>query len=290
MRLAKGLVLTLKLGWVVRVMFCLVHWVKPGLKIIQVWPGLDHMQHEIKKCKHNDRCHTQRLFSWATPTFSMIFLAVSARRAICLISCVYVYAKVAIYSSHRATPMNPLLLQDCKSATLAVCQGILFYKARPANHSLYESISNFTNHVPVPASLRVVTATDYVFVIVCMHSLVSVTCRWHNFWTHSMVLPIPVSSCDPVSMLTCVPNKLVFCILCLICMKVSFVHLDHYHASSFLFVMSLVGQIVFGEVPLKIGGCWFHPLAVRCYGRTSKQEWFYMFSWQKNQLRIMWLD
>ena len=174
------------------------------------------------------------------------------------------------------TEPHPWIHCFCRNARVQPLQYVReYYSTKHVQpiYSLYESISNFTNHIPVPASLWVV--------IVCMHSLVSVTCRWHNFWTHSMVLPIPVSSCDPVSMLTCVPNKLVFCILCLICMKVNFAYLDRYNAFSFLFVMSLVGQIVFGEVPLKIGGCWFHPLAVCCYGRTSKQEWFYVFSWQK---------
>ena len=37
------------------------------------------------------------------------------------------------YSLHRAMPINLLLLQDSKSATLVVWQGILFYKARAAD-------------------------------------------------------------------------------------------------------------------------------------------------------------
>ena len=60
------------------------------------------------------------------------FLAASAWRATSLILCIHMHATTTIYNLHRTTPINPLLLQDSKSATLAICQGTLFYKARAA--------------------------------------------------------------------------------------------------------------------------------------------------------------
>jgi len=42
----------------------------------------------------------------------LILLAACAQRAMPLISCVHMYAAIAIYSLHRTTPINPLLLQE----------------------------------------------------------------------------------------------------------------------------------------------------------------------------------
>ena len=45
--------------------------VRPGLRIIRVWPGLDHVSHEIKKARYGSTmtAATAMFTSWATPTF-----------------------------------------------------------------------------------------------------------------------------------------------------------------------------------------------------------------------------
>ena len=58
--------------------FVQVIWVRSVLKVIRIWPGLDHVTWDVKLRKHNVEVQQwmpqQHLFIlWATPTFSMIF-------------------------------------------------------------------------------------------------------------------------------------------------------------------------------------------------------------------------
>ena len=62
--------------WVIRV--------RPGLKIIRVWPGLDHVSREIKKARYGSTMTAAAaMFTlWAMPTFrTMILLAANAQGA-----------------------------------------------------------------------------------------------------------------------------------------------------------------------------------------------------------------
>ena len=73
------------------------------------------------------------VFCEPRPTFAMITLVGSTWRATPLIHAGICMQKSILYSLLRATPINPLMLQDTKSATLVVCQVILFYNARAAD-------------------------------------------------------------------------------------------------------------------------------------------------------------
>jgi len=98
----------------------------------------NHMRYKINKYtiwKHNSGCHRNIWFREPLPLFSMIFIGCKCEesdtpnflRA-------YMYATIATSNLHRATPINPLLLQHSKSANLAVCQGTFtFYKACAAD-------------------------------------------------------------------------------------------------------------------------------------------------------------
>ena len=83
-----------------------------GLKIIWVWPGLDHVRQKLRKAWYG------RITADATATFAYhephpLFEAMIFTCCKCtpLISCMHIHAKIAIYSLHRATPIN-LMLQE----------------------------------------------------------------------------------------------------------------------------------------------------------------------------------
>ena len=69
------------------------------------------------------------------------------------------YTAIAIYSLHRAVPINPLLLQEfypCRE----------YYSA--ITYSLHDATSTYTRNVLVSASLLVATPTDpsrYLFLV-----------------------------------------------------------------------------------------------------------------------------
>jgi len=67
------------------------------------------------------------IFCEPWPLFSVIFVGFKCTESY---TCVHMYVIIAIYSLHRATPVNPLLLQD----SLAV--ETLFYKARTCTNPL----------------------------------------------------------------------------------------------------------------------------------------------------------
>ena len=129
------------------------------------------MRHKTEKYtiwKCNNKCHCNVRFCEPHPFFVVVFVGCKYTKSHTM------YA--AIYSLDRAMPINPLLLQDSKSATLA--WKYYFAKYMQQTYSLYEPTSTFINHIPVPASLWVAAPTDlsrYLFFTVCMHSLVPAT-------------------------------------------------------------------------------------------------------------------
>jgi len=73
------------------------------------------------------------VFCEPSTLFSIRFIGCKCKSHTPYFVCAYMYATIDLYSLHGATPTNPLLLWDSKSATLAVCQGTLYYKACAAD-------------------------------------------------------------------------------------------------------------------------------------------------------------
>ena len=109
-------------------------------KIIRVQPGLDHVRCEIEK-RTIWKCNNQLHYNIHEPRlpFAAIFVVGNkcTRSHTPYFMCIYI--TIAIYTLHRAMPINPLPLQDSKSATLAVYHGILFYKQHAADIQLTQS-------------------------------------------------------------------------------------------------------------------------------------------------------
>jgi len=111
--------------------FVRVIWVRSTLKVIRVWPGLDHVRHEIKKTQYGGATMD------AIATF------------------VYFVSHTHFFKA--CTEPHPWIHCCCrtsKSPSLAICQ------AENIICSLHEATSTFTSHVPVSASFQVATPTD----------------------------------------------------------------------------------------------------------------------------------
>jgi len=133
----------LRFVWVIRV--------GPTLKIIWVWPRLDHMKREIKNIQYGSKQQMplQHLFFVSHIHFSQWhLLAASVWRVAPFISCVHTFAKIPIYNLQRATPINPSLLQDSKNA-IYPCRKHCSTKHMQQTYSLLKATSTFTNHVSV---------------------------------------------------------------------------------------------------------------------------------------------
>ena len=127
----------LKPGWVIQVIQ-----VRPGLKIIWVWPRLDHVSHKIKKVQYGSNIcfvsHTHFSKQWFCllqmhPPF--IF--------------VHMHATIAIYSLLRAMPV-----------TVAGAPPLQYAKAKIFTYSLHEATSIYTSHVFVSGNLWVASPTN----------------------------------------------------------------------------------------------------------------------------------
>jgi len=120
---------------------------------------LDHVRCEIEKSTSATMDATAT-FAYCEPCPLWYLLAASAQRVTPLISCVHMHATIAIYNLHRATLINPLLVQE-------LCQGISSWNHMQQTNSLHEVTYTYTSHVLVSASLKVATPTDpsrYLFV------------------------------------------------------------------------------------------------------------------------------
>ena len=128
--------------------------------------GLDHMRCEIKKnAIRKHKMDTTVIYHEPCPLFAMIFACYKYMESQTSYFCVH-YAKISYYSVHRATPINPLLFQECYPYSMP--GNIILQQT----YSLHEATSTFVSHVLVSASLRVATPTNpsrYLFGIVCMH-------------------------------------------------------------------------------------------------------------------------
>jgi len=156
----------LKPGQVTRSHFVRVIWVRPGLKFIQIWPGLDHVKHEIKeymiwRCNNVSVC-----CSLATPTFVIVLWWLLVHKSHTPVLYVYVCAK----SNHSQARIEPRPLidgccmpQKCYPCSMPASHGIAAVQStciRPLHHSnlMYlqyanSTISNARLHFSYPGLL-----------------------------------------------------------------------------------------------------------------------------------------
>ena len=135
------------------------------------------MRREIKKYriwKHKGGCPLQHLFFMSYAHFSQRSLfAASVQKATPLILHVHILCmQQSLFTA--CTEPHPLIYYCCKTPRLLPLQ----YKREPYStklikqtSSLHKSTFTFTNRFPVPLSLQVATPTNFLFVIVRMHSL-----------------------------------------------------------------------------------------------------------------------
>ena len=113
------------------------------------------------------------LFCFVSHAHFFAMISVGCKCTESHILCVHIYATIDIYSLHRATPINPLLLQDM--LPLQYARKYYSVKHEQQTYSLHEATPTFTSHIPVSASSQVAAPTDpsrYLFAIVCIHRYV----------------------------------------------------------------------------------------------------------------------
>ena len=177
--------------------------VRPCLKIIRVWRGLDHVQREIKKyviwrCNNADIPSLRAMPTFVTATHFCIHMHV----------CMY---KIWLFTGlHRAMPIDRLLLQarECYPCSMS---GLLLCKARALG--LCNATPTFSKHILVPVNLLephialCTTPTDPSLYLLVIADICVVTYPQYANSNVRLGFSYPghqvirVSSCDLVSML-----------------------------------------------------------------------------------------
>ena len=97
-------------------------WIRPDLKVIRVWLGLDHVSCKIKKARYESTmtAAAATFASWATPTFqNNDFACCNCTGS----SAPYFFSAHACYNCHLKLSQSHAHY-CCRSSTIAVCQGI----------------------------------------------------------------------------------------------------------------------------------------------------------------------
>ena len=163
--------------------FVWVIWVRPALKIIRVWPGLDQVWRKIKKYTIW-RCNDADIrSSWVTPTFVIVLwcqLVYESHTPFCMHICTKIWPFTGLY---KAMPINRLLLQPSRSATLVVFHlhmGMLLCKSHALD--LHKATPTFSKHVIVLVNLHFAGATHYTPTDPSLYLLVIMGIQGRKLW------------------------------------------------------------------------------------------------------------